>query len=49
VAGTSEQIERAFQDAYMMLDRRIDLFLCLPLPNLDELAIKREIDRIGRQ
>jgi arsenate reductase (thioredoxin) len=49
VAGTPEQIERAFRDAYMMLDRCISLFLSLPLASLDQLAIKREIDRIGQQ
>jgi arsenate reductase len=49
VEGTPEQIERAFRDAYMMLDRRISLFLCLPLASFDALAIKREIDRIGQQ
>jgi arsenate reductase (thioredoxin) len=48
-AGTPEQIERAFRDAYMMLDRRISLFLCLPIARLDALAIKKEIDRIGQQ
>ena len=47
--GTSEEIERAFRDAFMMLDRRISLFLCLPLSSLDQLAIKKEIDRIGQQ
>ena len=49
VVGTPEQIERAFRDAFMMLDRRISLFLCLPLASLDALAIKKEIDRIGQQ
>src|ERR1700745_1909730 len=48
VAGTSEQIERAFRDAFMILERRISLFLCLPLSSLDKLAIKKEIDRIGQ-
>jgi arsenate reductase len=47
VEGTPEQIERAFRDAFMILDRRINLFLCLPLSSLDKLAIKKEIDRIG--
>ena len=47
VAGTPEQIEKAFRDAFMVLDRRISLFLCLPLSSLDQLAIKKEIDRIG--
>jgi arsenate reductase len=49
VTGTSEQIERAFRDAFMMLDRRINLFLSLPLASLNAMAIKREIDRIGQQ
>jgi arsenate reductase len=48
VAGTPEQIERAFRDAFMILERRISLFLCLPLSSLDSLAIKKEIDRIGQ-
>jgi arsenate reductase len=49
VQGAPEQIERAFREAFMILDRRITLFLCLPLSTLGELAIKREIDRIGQQ
>jgi arsenate reductase len=48
VVGTDEQIDRAFRDAYIMLDRRISLFLALPLKSLDSLAIKKEIDRIGQ-
>ena len=49
VTGTPDEIERAFRDAFMALDRRIGLFLCLPLASLDQLAIKREIDKIGQQ
>jgi arsenate reductase (thioredoxin) len=49
VEGTPEDIERAFRDAFMILDRRISLLLCLPIASLDKLAIKREIDRIGRE
>ena len=49
VAGTPEQIARAFRDAFTMLERRISLFLSLPLASLDRLAIKQEIDRIGKQ
>jgi arsenate reductase len=49
VHGTTEQVERAFRDAFFMLDRRISLFLCLPLASLDRLALKREIDKIGQQ
>ena len=48
VHGTAEEIARAFRDAFFMLDRRISLFLALPLTSLDRLAIKKEIDDIGR-
>jgi arsenate reductase len=48
-SGTPEGIQRAFRDAFVMLDRRISLFLSLPLSTLGSLAIKKEIDRIGRQ
>ena len=47
--GSEEQIERAFRDAYMILERRISLLLCLPLGSLDKLAIQKEIDGIGKQ
>jgi arsenate reductase len=46
-AGPPDQIEHAFRDAFLMLDRRISLFLSLPFASLDKLAIKNEIDRIG--
>lgn len=49
VKGTPEQIERAFRDAFLMLDRRITLFLCLPISTLSQIAVKKEIDRIGQQ
>ena len=48
VKGTLEQIARAFHDAFIVLDRRIGLFLSLPLATLEELAIKQKIDEIGR-
>jgi len=49
VAGSPAQIERAFLDAFVVLDRRIGLFLSLPLSSLDKLSLEEEIDRIGRQ
>lgn len=48
VEGTQEEIDRAFHNAFLMLDRRISLFLCLPLDKLDKLAIKKQLDEIGR-
>jgi arsenate reductase len=49
VAGSEKQIDRAFRDAFTVLERRISLLLCLPLASLDKLAIQREIDRIGKE
>ena len=49
VTGTPEEIERAFRDAFTVLQRRIDLFLCLPLASLQSLATQKEIDKIGKQ
>ncbi|HET6216444.1 MAG TPA: arsenate reductase ArsC [Acidobacteriaceae bacterium] len=48
VKGTPQVIERAFQNAFASLDRRISLFLALPLATLDRFALQREIDEIGR-
>ena len=48
IKGTPEEIARAFRDAFTVLDRRIGLFLSLPLATLECMAIKREIDRIGK-
>jgi arsenate reductase len=48
VKGTPEELDRAFRDGFTVLDRRIGLFLSLPMETLDGMAIKREIDRIGR-
>src|ERR1700741_5671380 len=49
VTGTAEQIEKAFRDAFFLLDRRISLFLCLPLASIDKLSLKKELDNIGSQ
>ena len=49
VRGTATEIERAYRDAFMTLERRIGLFLSLPLASIDKLAIEREIGNIGHQ
>ena len=46
--GDAEAIARAWRDAFSILDRRISLFLALPLSTLGQMAIKKEIDTIGR-
>jgi len=49
VRGTVDEIQRAYRDAFLTLERRIVLFLCLPLATIDKLAIKKEIDKIGHR
>src|SRR5258708_6199367 len=49
VQGTPEQVQKAFRDAFFLLDRRISLFLSLSLSTLSGLSLKKEIDNIGRQ
>jgi arsenate reductase len=48
VRGSAVEMEKAFRDAFFILDRRISLFLCLPFKTLDSLALKRELDNIGQ-
>lgn len=49
VQGTPDEIARAFNDAFTVLDRRISLFLALPLATLEGMAIQQELDSIGGQ
>ena len=49
VNGSRDAVEKAFREAFMTLDRRIGLFLCLPLASLGTLAIKKNIDDIGKR
>ncbi len=48
VAGNDEDKRRAMLKAYQYLSRRINLFLSLPFHSLDAMALKREVDDIGR-
>jgi arsenate reductase (thioredoxin) len=48
VHESAEAIEKAFREAFFLLDRRISLFLSLPLATLDTMALKRELNEIGR-
>jgi len=49
VLGSPEEIDHAFHAAFVSLDRRIRLFLSLPVATLEKLAMLRELDNIGRQ
>ncbi len=46
--GSEAEIALAFKDAYRMLNRRIELFLALPLEKLDRLVLTTRLKAIGR-
>ena len=46
--GSDEDKRRAFSKAFTEMNRRISLFISLPFAKLDAMAIKRELDKIGR-
>lgn len=48
VQGTEEEKRKAFAEAFLILNRRISLFTSLPIEKLDTLALKRELDQIGK-
>jgi arsenate reductase len=48
VAGTDEDKVRAFSEAFMELDARIDRFASLRLETLDARELKQELVAIGR-
>ena len=47
VEGDDEAKHKAFLRAFTTLQRRLDLFLALPLDKLDRLALKHRLDEIG--
>ncbi|MGA3226619.1 MAG: arsenate reductase ArsC [Acidobacteriaceae bacterium] len=47
--GSPEDIDRAYKQAFTMLQRRITLMLSLPLATLDAMSLKKELENIGRQ
>ena len=48
VEGTEAERRRAFREAYLVLENRIKLSTSLRLEALDRLAVKRNVDEIGR-
>lgn len=46
--GSEAEIAAAFADTHRMLHQRISIFTNLPLASLDSLALKRQLDAIGR-
>jgi protein-tyrosine-phosphatase len=48
MTGTEAERRLAFADAFRVLSRRISLLVNLPLASVDRLAIRRELETIGR-
>jgi arsenate reductase (thioredoxin) len=48
VDGTEAEQRKAFRTAYLELENRIKIFVALPMDRLDRLAIKQQVDEIGR-
>ena len=46
--GSEDQVAKAFSDVFRILHRRISLLTCLPIDRLDSLALKRNVDDIGK-
>lgn len=48
VEGSDEEKRRAFSLAFNLLNRRLSIFLSLPLAKLDAVALKQKLDGIGQ-
>jgi arsenate reductase len=49
VTGTPEEVLRKFKDVAVILRRRIELFISLPVETLNMLSLKREVEAIGER
>ncbi len=49
VKGSEIEVARAFQEAYRLLSRRIELFAALPISGLDTMTLKAKLREIGRE
>ena len=48
VEGDTKKIDAAFREAFMTLQRRIELFANLPVQSLDRMSLKKEVEAIGK-
>jgi arsenate reductase len=49
VKGSDLEVAMAFQEAYRLLYRRIELFAALPIRGLDTITLKARLREIGRE
>jgi arsenate reductase len=48
VEGSETKLTQAFRDAFMALQRRIELFVNLPVASQDRMSLKTRLDQIGK-
>ena len=48
MTGTDMDKQTAFNTAFRYLQNRISLFLALPIRSLDQLALQKKLDAIGK-
>ena len=48
VEGSEADSVKAFRDAFLMLQRRIELFANLPVRSLDRMSLTKRLDEIGK-
>jgi arsenate reductase len=48
VQGSDEIKRKAFRDTFITLERRINLFVSLPMRSLDQLTLARKVAEIGK-
>ena len=49
VQGSRIEQVRAFEQAFRILERRIGIFVSLPIARLDRLSLRERVREIGRQ
>jgi arsenate reductase len=49
VQGTPAEIAAAFREAFLALQRRIELFSNLPVRSLDRMSLQKRLDAIGKE
>jgi len=48
VEGSEPEKVQAFRDAFRVLEKRINVFVNLPVHLLDKIKLKKEVDQIGK-
>lgn len=48
VTSSAEKQEQAFKAAYFQLERRLQIFINLPIASLDKLTLQSRLDSIGK-